>query len=69
MAFMRGPDTSPIAPIGLVEVACPDCETRIPIEVFADAGGRSDDGVLQVSVVGDMIEVKAHSLTCTGALT
>ncbi|MFJ1539211.1 hypothetical protein ACIODS_11780 [Micromonospora chalcea] len=29
----------------------------------------SNDGVLQVSVVGDMVEVKAHSLTCTGALT
>lgn len=57
------------APAGLVHAACPDCDTPIPIPVTAEPAGRSDDGVLQVSVLADKTEVWAHSLTCDGRLS
>lgn len=51
-----------------VYVTCPDCNAPIPITVWAEVAGRSDDGELQASVLGDMLELKAHSLTCNGGL-
>jgi hypothetical protein len=56
------------APVGLVHVVCPDCDAPIPIPVTAETAGRSDEGVLQVSVIAEKTEVWAHSLTCDGRL-
>ncbi|WP_433460624.1 hypothetical protein [Micromonospora sp. CA-248212] len=57
------------APTVEVIVSCPDCNTPLPITVWAEVAGRADDGELQATVLGDMIELKAHSLTCNGSLT
>ncbi len=56
------------APTAEVTVTCPDCDASIPITVWAEVAGRSDDGVLQATVLGDLVELKAHSLTCNGSL-
>ncbi|MEV1013866.1 hypothetical protein AB0I89_24235 [Micromonospora sp. NPDC049801] len=57
------------APTVEVFVSCPDCNASIPITVWAEFAGRADDGELQATVLGDMIELKAHSLTCNGSPT
>lgn len=53
----------------VVYVECPDCPASIPIRVWAEPAGRSDDGALQVVVISDKLEADAHSLTCTGTST
>lgn len=61
---MTGPDGA-----RAVEVTCPDCDTRLPILVWAEPAGRADDGTLQVMVLTDKTEVEAHCLSCTGGVT
>jgi hypothetical protein len=49
-----------------LHVDCPDCDTTLPVEVFAEVDGKADDGTLQVSVFGDKLEVESHALVCEG---
>lgn len=48
----------------VVVFECPDCETRIPLDVTLGEPVPIGDGTVEVPGRGNITDVWAHSLTC-----